>query len=73
MESDDGEGGEEDQSDQFNEEAEEEQNENPDAAVVKPEVAPTPAADTKIVESEIPDKKASDVLFEMESDENKDK
>jgi hypothetical protein len=31
------------------------------------------AADIKIVEQEIPDKKASDVLFEMESDENKDK
>lgn len=31
------------------------------------------AADTKIVDEGIPDKKASDVLFEMESDENKDK
>lgn len=73
MESDDGEGGEEDLSDQFNEEAEEEQNE--DKGEVKPEDAPkkAPAADTKIVESEVPDKKASDVLFEMESDENKDK
>lgn len=65
LDSDMDEGGEEDLSDQFNEEeAEENKDEEPQA----PEA-------TKIVEqdADIPEKKASDVLFECESDDNKDK
>jgi hypothetical protein len=60
----DDEGGEEDMSDQFNEEGEEEQEEGNNAT--------KKAEPTKIVE-EVPDKKAADVLFEMEGDEDEDK
>lgn len=66
LDSDMDEGGEEDMDDDFNEEEEEgnkEGAENEEAL----------KQDAKIVEDEIPDKKASDVLFECESDENKEK